>query len=171
MDFDLNLLEGIYRHLDKLMEELLEECEDCPDPDSFGIFDQMEYLMGFGLIALQTYITDTAAFLKMKKGKTFCCGPKTKSGHSKIEILNAVANFWKHREEWIFEGGEKRRNAVDKLFGNVGYETNYDYPISGVLSEILSPEDVRFSMLIPVLIEWRNDLIQQNHNNTIDRTS
>ena len=41
------------------------------DPDQFGYFDQIEYLLGFGLIGLQTYITETASWAGLRKHETF----------------------------------------------------------------------------------------------------
>lgn len=96
----------------------------------------------------------------MKKHETFPFGPKTASGVPKLQILNAVANYWKHREEWVFEGGQKRKNAIDKLFKEVGYSTKVDYPISGVLTELLYSSEIRFKSLIKPLIEWRDELIK-----------
>lgn len=76
------------------------------DPDQFEYFDQIEYLLGFGLIGLQTYMTETGSWAGLRKHETFLFGPKKPCGLSKLQILNAIANFWKHREEWAFEGGE-----------------------------------------------------------------
>lgn len=159
LDPGLNLLSETYEVLDKKLGELCDKSVLSDDADQFGYYDQIEYLLGFGLIGLQTYITETASWAGLKKHETFLFGPMTSSGVSKIQILNAVANFWKHREEWVFEGGQKRKDAVDMLFEDVGYSTDVDYPISGVLTELLTPFEVRFSSLIKPLVEWRNELI------------
>ena len=159
-DPGLDLLSETYEVLDKKLEQLCNKSVLSDDPDQFGYFDQIEYLLGFGLIGLQTYMTETASWAGLRKHETFLFGPKTSSGLSKLQILNAIANFWKHREEWAFEGGEKRKDAIDRLFEDVGYSTDFEYPISGVLTELLTPFEVQFSSLIKPLVEWRNELIK-----------
>ncbi|MCC5860271.1 MAG: hypothetical protein JJT90_19135 [Ectothiorhodospiraceae bacterium] len=160
IDPEFGLLVDLYEFLDHKLSDLCDRSAECSDPDASGLFDQMEYLSGFGLVALQTYLTETAAWAGLRKHETFDLGPKTTSGVSKIKILNAVANFWKHREEWVLDGGEKRKAAVDELFEEVGYTCDVDYPISGVLTELLSPLDVRFSSLLIPVKAWRDDLIK-----------
>lgn len=160
IDPELGLLADLYEFLDRKLSDLCDRSAECRDPDASGHFDQMEYLTGFGLVALQTYLTETAAWAGLKKHQTFHLGPKTASGISKIAILNAVANFWKHREEWVLEGGEKRKAAVDALFAEVGYSCDVEYPISGVLTEVLSPQEVRFSALLVPVRAWRDELIK-----------
>lgn len=159
-DPQLDLLSDLYGFLDTKFSELYDRSEESLDPDAEGLFDQMEHLMGFGIIALQTYLTETAAWVGLRKHETFHFGPKTVSGQSKIAILNAVANFWKHREEWILDGGEKRKADVDTLFDEVGYSCDLDYPISNVLAELLAPIPVRFSNLLPIVTAWRDELIK-----------
>ncbi len=161
-DQSLNVLSELYDSLDEKLSNLSCATAELDDPDSWGIFDEMENLIGFGLVALQTYVTETATVLKLRKYTSYEFGPKTESGVAKIEILNALANFWKHREEWIFDDEQKRKNAADRLFGEVGCSTDMEYPISGVLTELLTPQEVRFSNLIPILSEWRNDMVKNN---------
>lgn len=162
IDPELGLLADLYELLDQKLSDLCDRSTECTDPDASGYFDQMEYLTGFGLVALQTYLTETAAWAGLRKHQTFHLGPKTSSGVSKIAVLNAAANFWKHREEWVLEGGEKRRAAVDALFEEVGYSCDVDYPISGVLTEVLSPLEVRFSALLVPVRAWRDELIKSD---------
>lgn len=160
VDPELELLADLYEFLDGKLGRLCDESVLCKDAESSGYYDQIEYLTGFGLIALQTYLTETSASAGLQKHETFDLGPKTASGVSKIRILNAAANFWKHREEWIFKGGENRAEAVNTLFEEVGYSTGTDYPISGVLTELLTPLEVRFSNLLVSVRAWRDDLIR-----------
>lgn len=166
-EHELNLLTETYEILDDKLEELCEQSVSCDDTDSCSYYDRIEYLLGFGLIALQTFITETGSHAGLRKHQTFLFGPMTQSGTSKIQILNAIGNYWKHREEWVFEGGQKRKDAVNKLFEEVGYSTDIDYPISGVLTELLFPSEVRFVSLLELIIEWRNELIKH----TLDEQS
>jgi hypothetical protein len=157
-DRGFDRLNDIADFLDDRLEKLCAYSVSSEEADAFGYFDEIEHFLGFGLTAFQTYLTDTASCAGKKKQQTWEFGPKTSSGASKIQIINATANYWKHREEWIFDNGS-RQNAIDQLFEEVGYSTAVDYPISGVLTELLSPEDVNFANMLSLVRNWRDELI------------
>jgi hypothetical protein len=46
-------------------------------PDTFGIFEQMEYLIGFGFVACQTYATAVAGRSKISKREALAVKVKT----------------------------------------------------------------------------------------------
>lgn len=111
-------------------------------------------------MGIQTYITDIASFAGKPKHETFQFGPKSKQGTSMIKIINAMANYWKHRSEWVLDGGGKRKEAVDLLFQDVGYSTDVEYPLSGILTELLFPLETRLYNLKDILLTWRNELFK-----------
>ena len=49
LDFDLDFLRAAAVLVDGGLERLQVEARSSPDPDAFGIFDEMEYITGFGL--------------------------------------------------------------------------------------------------------------------------
>jgi hypothetical protein len=156
IDIDLSLTLSVLKLLDEKAELVYSQASDFNQHDNLGVLDELEHLMGFGIVGVQTYITDIASFADFPKHETFRFGPTTASGTSKVQIINAVANYWKHRSEWELNGGGKRQEAIEKLFDEVGYSTETDYPVSGILTEILTPLDTRLSNLSHILIEWRN---------------
>jgi hypothetical protein len=158
VDIDLSLTLSVARLLDNKMDTVIQQASDLGQIDSTGLHDELEHLLGFGIVGFQTYITDITSFAGLAKHEVFYYGPKTESGKSKIEIINAVANYWKHRSEWALDGGGKRKEAVDNLFNEVGYSTDVDYPVSGVLTELLTPLETRLYNLMEIMIEWRNSL-------------
>lgn len=158
VDIDLSLVVSVARLLDDKMDAVIRQAEDFGHLDSPGILDELEHLLGFGIVGFQTYITDISSFAGKAKHETFDYGPKTESGTSKIQIINAVANYWKHRSEWGLSGGGKRKEAVEQLFQEVGYSTDVEYPVSGVLTELLTPLETRLSNLMDIMINWRNSL-------------
>ncbi len=157
-DPDLDNLTEISEFLDTKLKVLFDYCTSAEDPDAFGYYDQVEHFLGFGLIAFQTYMTDTAACAGKRKHETFKYGARTSSGASKVQIINAAANCWKHREEWVFDNG-RRQMDIDRLFEEIGYSTRVDYPISNVLAEVLAPAELSFANLLNVMRDWRDDLI------------
>lgn len=154
----MSLVLSVARLLDEKLEFVIRQAEDLEKMDSLGILDELEHLLGFGIVGIQTYITDISSFAGIKKNEAFIYGPKTTSGTSKIQIINAVANYWKHRSEWMLDGGGKRKETIETLFQEVGYSTDVEYPVSGVLTELLNPQETRLYNLKDILINWRNEL-------------
>jgi len=73
--------------------------------------DDAEPLLGLGFVAFQTYAVPAVVDLnrirgdrrKPKKNKLDCysCDPVTlRGGVTRIQLVNAVANYWKHHDEW-----------------------------------------------------------------------
>lgn len=155
IDLDLTLTLSVLKLLDEKVEAVISQASDFGQLDSLGFLDELEHLMGFGIVGVQTYITDIASFAGFPKHETFRFGPTTESGTSKIQIINAVANYWKHRSEWELNGGGKRQEAIEELFDEVGYSTDTDYPVSGVLTELLTPLETRLFNLLSILVDWR----------------
>ena len=160
IDIDLPLLMSVCSMLDQKTTEVIAQADSMGQLDSLGILDELEHLLGFGIVGVQTYITTIASFAGLKKHETFQYSPMTYSGVSKIKIINAVANFWKHRSEWVLGAAESRKNAIDVLFEEVGYSTDSEYPVSGVIRELVSPKECRLTSLIEILVEWRNSLMK-----------
>jgi len=158
VDTDLSLVLSVARLLDEKMDIVIQEASVSENIDSPGIFDELEHLLGFGIVGFQTYITDISSFAERAKHEAFAYGPRTATGTPKIQIINAVANFWKHRSEWALDGGGRRKEAVEKLFQEVGYSTDVEYPVSGVLTELLTPLETRLCSLMDIMIDWRNSL-------------
>jgi hypothetical protein len=158
LDVDLTLTLSVLRLLDEKLDAIISQAIAFEQMDSLGHFDEVEHLLGFGVVGVQTYMTDIASFAGFQKHETFQYGPTTKNGTSKIKIINAVANYWKHRSEWALNGGGKRQEAIEELFDEVGYSTDTEYPVSGVLTELLTPLDTRLFNLAGMLVDWRNSI-------------
>lgn len=158
VDIDLPLTMSVLRLLDEKTDSIIALASRDDWLDAERHLDKLEHLAGFGVVGVQTYLTDMSSFAGLEKHETFCFGPKTQSGTSKIKIINAVANYWKHRSEWALNDGGRRKEAIERLFEQVGYSTDSDYPVSGVMTELLAPLDTRLTNLSSALIEWRNSM-------------
>jgi hypothetical protein len=69
LDFDLDFLRDAAALVDVRLERLDEEATASHDPDAFGVFDQAEYITGFGFVACQTYTTAIMSSCKLKLKK------------------------------------------------------------------------------------------------------
>lgn len=158
IDFDLDLLQQLVHIIDQHLELLAQESFDADDPDSFGYFDRMEHLTGLGFVACQTYMSSICGSLRIEKQKALAIGPVHSSGQTKVRIINSAANYWKHNSEWILEKSDRQRKRIEETFDLVGFPTNTDYPLSGVLTELALPELAAFQPIVAALETWRDEL-------------
>ncbi len=160
LDFDLDFLRGAAALVDASLERLDGKADASPDSDTFGIFDEVEYLTGFGFVACQTYATAVASRgkLKGKKHEALALGPKHRTGRSIAQLIDAAANHWKHSSEWSLNTPTTRAKQTLEVISSLGVNTNGSYPAANMLYEILAPHPARFANLIPFLTQWRDTL-------------
>ncbi len=160
LDFDLEFLKGAAALVDASLERLDGKARASSDPDTFGIFDEVEYITGFGFVACQTYATAVASRSKLKgrKHEALALGPKHRTGRSMAQLINAAANHWKHSPEWSLDIPITQATQTLEVISSLGVDTNGSYPIAKMLYEILTPHPARFANLIPFLTQWRDAL-------------
>jgi hypothetical protein len=66
-DFDLEFLREAVRLLDAQLEHLEGEATRLADPDAFGVYDTVEYIVGLGFTACQGYLASTYGQLRVKR--------------------------------------------------------------------------------------------------------
>lgn len=160
LDFDLDFLSAAAALVDASLDRLNGKAHASPDPDAFGIFDEMEYISGFGFVACQMYVTAVASRsqLKNKKREALALGPKHRTGRSMAQLINAAANHWKHSPEWSLDVPTTQAAQTLEVISSLGVDTNSSYPVTNMLYEILTPHPARFANLIPFLTQWRDAL-------------
>ena len=158
IDFDLDFLGDAAALIDAGLERLDREANASPDPVEFGVFDQVEYIAGFGFVACQTYATAVVSRRKLDKGAALALGPKHRAGRSIAQLVNAAANHWKHSSEWPRDAPTSRAMQTIEVIQSLGVDANGSYPLANSLYEILRPLPARFANLIPFLIQWRDAL-------------
>ncbi|MFN0298967.1 MAG: hypothetical protein ACKVQU_01300 [Burkholderiales bacterium] len=161
LDFDLDFLRAAAALQDSSLDRLQAEPRSSPDPDAFGIFDEIEYLAGFGFVACQTYATAVVSQSQLKgnKREALARGPKHRTGRSMAQLVNAAANHWKHSPEWALDAPTTQAKQTIEVISSLGVDTNDSYPVANMLREILTPHKPRFENLIPFLTEWRDALL------------
>jgi hypothetical protein len=158
LDYHLSFLRSAVRLVDEYLELLDAEVEESPDPDTFGLYDEIEYTTGFGFVACQTYMGAIIGRRKLKKKQALDLGPATGEGATIASFVNACANYWKHSGEW--SGPELRDDAkrTVELISKLGVDTDGSYPLTNALFVIAGDEKTRFAPLLPLLSEWRDRL-------------
>jgi hypothetical protein len=178
-DADLYFLKDILIMLDaKLLEldcKIQEARRNSRDPDALGLFDRGEYIIGMGFAACQRYMTSTFCPIIVEKEIALRIGPNHENGESVATIINAAANYWKHCDEWrensltiepesdmakvIMRDFNKLTGPQKKTITQIETVTPWaDYTCSNILAYLTKTRELRLSLLVPLLEEWRNQL-------------
>ncbi len=180
-DGDFNHLKLFLQIIDRELSELCLQITDSADPDSDGLCDLGEYLIGYGFVAIQRYVASTYPQTTQNKTDIYRHGLKLCDDLFLMEVIHAGANYWKHEPEWLFSletgyididdmtaisvdrSGDMLSNVQKKTFDSITKLTPYaDYTLSNLLSEIIkkiSPAyPLSFSPLLPFIEQWRNQL-------------
>jgi hypothetical protein len=175
-DADLYFLKDILLMLDtKLLEldcKIQEARKNSVDPEGLGLFDKAEYIIGMGFAACQRYMTSTFGPIIFEKEIALKIGPNHVNGKSIATIINAAANYWKHRDEWreisfiIEPESDMEMRDFNLLTGHQKKTIKQietvtpcaDYTCSNLLASLIKISELRLSLLVPFLEEWRNQL-------------
>jgi hypothetical protein len=158
VDYDLDLLVDVLEVLGKHLVLILQHSAVDPElADQFGDFDRAEHVTGLAFAACQTYLTATCGHVGVSKDRALAVGPLHPSGRRVVSIINHVANYWKHKDEWGLDRDKARQNRIAAAFDAIGFPVGAEYPLSGILTELCSPAEAAFSSLVPLLVAWRDD--------------
>jgi hypothetical protein len=157
LDFDLEFLRELLGVLDSHLDRLSTYAMRLDDPESFGIYESRDYIVGIGFAACQRYIATTSAECLLEKPKALALGPPHHSGESLASIINAAANCWKHQDEWALPGNRGfRRQTVDTLAA-LGLPDNV-YTMDAILHKLVLGSTPHLMALLPHLEAWRDSL-------------
>ena len=151
LDLYLEPLKYKIRFIDTHLESLKREAEASSDPDMFGIYDAIEDIKGFGFVACQKYIRSTSCHYKIKLKNALDLGPKHETGRSLVCLIEGYANYWKHEGEKVYE---ETKETVE----SVGIRVCNSYPVANGFYKMVNPQPSRFSTLLPLLIQWRDEV-------------
>ena len=160
-DYDLSFLQDAVALVDSHLIRLDRAVEASPDPDTFGVFDEVEYITGFGFVACQAYATAVTCRSSPTKAEALSSGPKHRTGLPIAQIVNAAANFWKHSQEWSFDTPTSQAQRTLAVISGLGIDPRCSYPIANTFHELLTPHPARFASLLPFLKQWRDVLCKQ----------
>ena len=130
--------------------------------------EQAETVFGIAFVSAQTYITGTISDMleiggdiTLSKKEMLAYGSPYVGELSKIELINAIANYYKHHEEWPNWNleGQKKRTII--ALNNCGITENTDYPCH-TAAQLIWPSEVlcELNEMLFVLVAWRKNLLQ-----------
>lgn len=158
VDYETGLLLELILDIDSILSRHIDELSD-DEAQAFGVFDHAEHITGLGFVVCQTYLSTVYGILGFRKADALNLGPRHSSGQSIAEIINHAANFWKHNSEWVLGSDSQRKKYIENSFELLGYPLETDYPLSGVLTELTSPEPAGFAAIGKKLEMWKNSVL------------
>lgn len=159
--FRRNYLERVLKKMQELIDSFIEMNESTPWYDGIFLLEDSEETLGFAFVACQTFIAGTIADTSGKearliedkdKKRAMKNAPLFKNQRTKIELINAVANYFKHKDEGPPFG--KTKEILDSY-----HLLDREFPINGAF-ELLA-EDFKIHSLATFLYEWSNHLFNE----------
>lgn len=134
-----------------------------------------QYLFGAALVACQAYavgaVTDINTIRSasgkppLSKIELYKSNMTNKNSHSFILLINSLANYFKHHEEWQ----SWPDNETTRTLRHYGINENTEFPLSEGISTILG-ESSDLRGLCEILESWRFSQIQfESASNVITR--
>jgi hypothetical protein len=137
------------------------------DFDGLSAREYAEPLLGLGFVAAQTYAVGTVSDLnrvrmsrgkskeeKLNKNKCYSQDTFIKGDVTRIQLINASANYFKHHDEW---GMRWPTNYDTETLGKVGITEKTDFPCIDAV-ELLCDTSWELNELLQILKEWRAHL-------------
>ncbi len=127
------------------------------DPEGNGIVrDPMEHIAGMAMVAAQRYISSVCKWLSVPKRRALMLGPKKRTV-AVSAIVDAAANYWKHIED----GPDSVYVGTRKVLAKAGVVFESGYCVSNAIHECGYKH---LSELLPDLVTWRDEMIQEADN-------
>ena len=161
-DYELGLLTRILALLDVELSRVSAAIDESCDPESDGLCDLGEFLIGSGFVAMQRYINTIRADFGLSK-KSYNNPPMLNINISVVGAINALSNYWKHCADWdkrerdggnpATENGSADTIKSLEYLGDLG-----DYPCANALALMLPGQSLELSNTLKFLTEWRDGL-------------
>lgn len=152
--FRMNYLNRMLGKLQDLLDDHIAMCDQYEWYEENFLAEDSDETLGFAFVACQVFISGTVGdvigkdkFSFKEKEKVLKNAPLFKGFRTKIELINAVANYYKHKDESEISGETlKIMNGFNLL--------KEDYPFAVALELIIGNQ--RITDLADYLFGWRN---------------
>lgn len=157
--FRVGYLNRVLLKLQELLNEHLALCDEYDWYEEHFLDEDTEETLGFVFVACQVFISGTVGdvvgrekFSFKEKEKLLKNAPQFKGFRTKIELINAAANYYKHKDESELSGDTLR---IMEGFGLL----KADYPLTTALEDLIGENPI--AELSEFLIGWRNHLFNE----------
>ncbi|MBE2223135.1 MAG: hypothetical protein IAF02_16455 [Anaerolineae bacterium] len=170
-DSRYTMVKSIFDALNGNLRSLRRQAENADDEFEVEfVVEQAEWMYGIAFVTAQTYITGTIADanLLMKGKENFKKHQLLKDFSNKIEganltqlqLCDAIANYFKHHEEWGNWELVGTKKWTISLLAEVGINKQSGFPCYEAATTLCPEEDiVNLDYLLGLLVEWRDKTI------------
>lgn len=156
-----NIIVGIEAGL-TIVRERLEDGED-----GITAREHAEMLLGLGFVAAQAYvlgtwtdvnhIRETSPSTPITKNDCYASDTITvQGGITRIHVINATANYFKHHDEWK----AWPQNETARILATIGITQKTEFPCIQA-TELLCGRAWRLIVLHQIVKEWREHVIHE----------
>ncbi len=169
IDWRIEPLHDVIVGIDAGLATIHERLEAEEGFDGITAREHAEPLFGLGFVAAQSYALGTVSDLnsiRMSRGKPkkkkldcYACDTITlKGGVTRIQLINATANYFKHHDEWARWPTGSDLGANDtKVLGCVDITEKTEFPCINAV-DLLCGTSWKLIVLHQALKEWREHL-------------
>ena len=163
IDFQKGLTSQLINIIDERIDKLYYLIENSHIDDE-SIFESIEHIVGLGFVVLQQYITVVRGDFKKYKKDALSKEPKHESGNTFAKIVDASADYWKHKGEWRLDTDRNRKGKedIEAIFKTISINSpvsvNDYYPLVKILFELSHTKNRQFNAVFKKIREWRNEL-------------
>jgi hypothetical protein len=161
IDWRIEPLHDVIVGLDAGLEAIRKRSEEEEYFDAGWALDFAEPLFGVGFVVAQTYALGTwtdlnrirasAGKLPLDKRHCYASDPITVvGGATRIETIHAVANYFKHHDEW----SQWPKNETTRLLDKIGITQDTELPCVEAVN-LLCGNTWKLIVIHQILIEWR----------------
>ena len=159
-DPDMQQLEELLHVLDRQFAHNIRNRKQTHPPFQNVYWDRLSYIAGLGFVICQQYINITYPTDGFDRKDALEMPPKHLSGYSVAQLINTIANYWKHYQEDVdYPFGSLHKSTI-KILEDLGLSIEAPYICELVLDRIVETEINPFTKIIGFLNEWRENLIK-----------
>ena len=174
IDWRYSSIRNIFGTLSESLQTVvdkLHEAEQSGDDIAFDFaLEQAEGLCGIAFVAAQTYIAGTVADVnRIASSSTSLKKDQLLRNYSddlaqinltKLELCDAMANYFKHHDEWQRWSGRGRKQKTVAILQTIGIKESDNYPCIKAVHILLSQDEWDLIPLLKLLSKWRESVIE-----------
>lgn len=171
LDFRYSMVKGVFTALTESLRSLEKEVQNSGiDFDIEFLVEKAEWVLGIAFVTAQTYITGTVTDAsRLMKGKAAVSKKQLSKDYSKlvegmefteIELCDAIANYFKHHEEWETWEPNSRNKTTILTLAKIGITNKTSFPCYQTAVKLWPEEKVAdLDYLLEILVNWRTKAI------------
>ena len=169
VDYRVDWMRDLFESLNHGFSMIQEKLNTIDYFDGLFAQEQAEMIFGISFVTAQTYITGTVSDMSaininsgLSKADMLNIGsPLVANNVPKVLLINTIANYYKHHEEWGDWHIESHNRRTIQTLSQVGINGETSFPCHEA-ARIIWPTEVlcELNYLLNVLVEWRQNLLQ-----------